>query len=1011
MRRSGWIIAGLLVIGAVVAGIVLQRRADAPRTDYLEAARIALRDKRYDDALLAAEKQLAITPDSLGALRCIAESKTRVGQLDDVLRIVEKAPATAGADPHDDAFTLWMLGGHIELLAGKARQAEDYLRRAHALRPKDLDANRRLVFLLTVTGRRWESRPYLRTLVRQQDQTMEELILASDIWPVYEMEGELERFSRASPQDPLPVLGRARVAVHRQEYERAVDLLRKTIAGEPDLIEAHAWLGFALAQSPQTATSLGDWEKKLPKGADDHPVVWIARALGAEQTGQTDAAIRCYWEATRRDPQFDLPHSQLARVLHATGRDEAARQVQLRADRLYELAALLKRIHADRDDVTKLPNGWKTLAELASQFETLGRFGEAWNWNRQLARRPDEAPWAEAEAKRLEPLAKDDPFFVASSGDPTGSLDYSSLPLPRWSDTTSRTTNASGGTSSSSIRFIDQASEAGLSFMYFNGDDPEDRRLLGTTGGGVAALDYDLDGWPDLYLTQGCPWPQNPKESLYRDKVFRNSQNGKFVDITRLAGLGDTSYSQGIAVGDWDNDGFPDLYLGNVGANRLYRNNGDGTFTEVGAAAGIVNEDWTTSVVMADVNGDGHPDLYEVNYLGGDSLTRRCKVANRFQPCLPSLFPAQDDRLFLNQGDGRFVDATRDAGMLGDDGKGQGDDGKGLGIVAADFDGSHRLSLFVANDGTANFFFENNGLAATSGPNANAPVPRFAQNGVLSGLAYDRNGLPQACMGVAVDDLNGDGLLDLFVTNFYHESNTLYVAEAGGKSYVDRTAEFGLREGSLEMLGFGTQPLDADLDGWADLIITNGHVRDLRPQGGPYEMPAQFYRNLGGRKFIELKADQLGPFFRQKNLGRGLARLDWNRDGLEDAVVSHVDGPMALLTNATESAGHGIAFRLIGTASSRDAIGATVTVETKTGRRVRQLIAGDGYQASNERLLVFGLGRETQIVKATVRWPSGQDQVFESLAVDARYTLIEGAANPIKDESFESAAKMRTEKP
>ncbi|MFO0903265.1 MAG: FG-GAP-like repeat-containing protein [Pirellulales bacterium] len=998
MRRTLGAIVVLLIAAACAAGVVWRLRHDRTvAVDHLAQARTALRNQRYDDALAAAERQLALAPDSLGALRCAAESEVRLGRFDEALRRIAQAndhrrlttaadDASEYASEDEDLFTLYMLGGHIELLAEHAREAETFLRRAHALRPDDLDVNRRLVFLLTVAGRRWESKPFLQKLVRLQGQTIEELILASDLWPVYEMPRELERFEAASPGDPLPKLGLARLALHRNEFADAVQLLRQVVRDAPPLLEAHAWLGFALAQSPQSVASLGDWEQSLPSGAEEHPVVWVARALGAELTGQPESAARCYWEATRRDPQYESAYSQLARALHGIGRDADAQLVRARATQLYELTALLKRVHADRDDLTKLPEGWQTLRELTRRFEQLGRFGEAWNWNRQLANRPQDAPWAADEAQRLEPLAKGDPFYIDESLDPTRTLDLASLPTPVWNKSTPRTADAAPQRSSSTIRFVDSASAAGLSFMYFNADSPEDRRLLGTTGGGVGVLDFDLDGWPDIYLSQGCPWPVDPQETLYRDRLFRNLGVGKFQDVTRLASLGDASFSQGVAVGDWDNDGFPDLYLGNVGANRLYRNNGDGTFTEVAESAGLGGDEWTTSVAIADIDADGHPDLYDVNYLGGDSLTRICQVQNRRQPCLPNLFPAQDDRLWRSNGDGRFVDASREAGLYGADGAGQGDDGKGLGVVLADFDGSRRLGLFVANDGTANYFFE---------PQA---TRQFLESAVLAGLAYDRNGLPQACMGVAADDFNGDGLLDLFVTNFYRESNTLYVAEPGGKSYVDRTAEFGLRDGSLELLGFGTQSLDADLDGWPDLIITNGHVRDLRPQGGPYEMPAQFYRNLQGRKFVEPPVEQLGPFFRQKNLGRGLARLDWNRDGREDAVISHVDGPVALLTNDTESPGHWIAVRLVGVHSSRDAIGTSVEVETSQGRRVRQLTAGDGYQASNERQLVFGLGAAEQVQRLTVRWPAGGEQTFESLAVDARYVLVEGAASPWRNE-------------
>jgi hypothetical protein len=346
------------------------------------------------------------------------------------------------------------------------------------------------------------------------------------------------------------------------------------------------------------------------------------------------------------------------------------------------------------------------------------------------------------------------------------------------------------------------------------------------------------------------------------------------------------------------------------------------------------------------------------------------------------LFPATDDRLLLNWGDGTFRDVTRAAGITGKN-------GKGLGIVAADFAASGRLSLFVANDGTPNFFYDN----VTS---PGEPIPRFAENGVLSGLAFDRAGAFQACMGVAADDATGDGLLELFVTNFYNESNTLYVPEVSGRFYSDQTAEFGLRDGSLRMLGFGTQFIDGDLDGWPDLIITNGHVQEPSKAGIPFAMRAQYYRNLKGTAFEEVEAETLGPFFQQLRLGRGLARLDWNRDGRDDAVISHIASPAALLTNQTSPAGHFLALQLRGTNGSRDAIGTIVRVMSGGRTITRQLTAGDGYQASNQRQLIFGLGPAEKIDQVEIQWLGGGRQTFTDLSLDTEYIALEGRDSLVK---------------
>jgi hypothetical protein len=309
--------------------------------------------------------------------------------------------------------------------------------------------------------------------------------------------------------------------------------------------------------------------------------------------------------------------------------------------------------------------------------------------------------------------------------------------------------------------------------------------------------------------------------------------------------------------------------------------------------------------------------------------------------------------------------------------------GNGLGIVALDLEGRGLLSLFVANDRTANFLFVNE----TPSPGA---APLFTESAMPRGAAVDGNGRPQACMGVAADDADGDGLVDLFVTNFYFESNTLYAQLPPGGAFVDRTVEAGLRGPSLNRLGFGTQFLDADLDGWADLIVTNGHIDDLRANGEPYKMRPQFFRNSGRGQFVEMSPQSLGSFFEGEYLGRGLATLDYDRDGREDVVISHVDDPAALLHNRTQPAGRHVTLQLRGTRSSRDAVGATVRLRVGGRQRVRQLTAGDGYQASNQRQLVFGLGDADRIEELTVQWPSGGVELFTGCLPDACWILIEG---------------------
>jgi hypothetical protein len=328
----------------------------------------------------------------------------------------------------------------------------------------------------------------------------------------------------------------------------------------------------------------------------------------------------------------------------------------------------------------------------------------------------------------------------------------------------------------------------------------------------------------------------------------------------------------------------------------------------------------------------------------------------------------------LNRGDGTFFEVSRLAGITAPA-------GTGLGVVVSDFGATGRLSVFVANDARPNHFFQN--VTETAGA-----VPRFEEIGAAFGVATDNDGSSQACMGVAAGDANGDGRLDLFVTNYVDESNALYLQRSDG-TFHDESRAARLVGPSRDLLGFGTQFLDADRDGWEDLVVTNGHVDDFRFKQYALEMPTQLFRNVKG-SFQEVPADTLGPFFQKKRLGRGLARLDWNGDGREDFVVSQLDDPAALLTNTTTTAGRSISLRFRATETSRDAIGTTVTIETNGRRIVRHVTAGDGYQASNQRTIIVGIGDAEQADHVTVRWPSGRSEHLGTLTGDQTWLVIEG---------------------
>ena len=752
-------------------------------------------------------------------------------------------------------------------------------------------------------------------------------------------------------------------------------MLEKLIVAHPRLWGAQAQWGLLLSEQRQR-DAFFKWVKKLPPEADQHPDIWHARGMQAVRDQQFEAAVRCFLEALRLHPNHLGANYQISQALARIGQKERAQAFADRSEKLAKIGYFISELKGVTD--------FSIIRQIADLMEGLGRYWEAAGWRHAALDlkkwNVEEAPWAREGLARIRSRIHQDHRWVAADHQPALRIDLEEFPLPdgRTSGAT-ETPNSPELAKACRVRFQDVAEAAGLQFDYYNGTTSETglQHMLQSTGGGVAVLDYDQDGWPDLYFAQSGPWKYPPApQTNYRDRLFRNQGDGTFADVTEAAGLGAGDYSQGVAVGDINQDGWPDLYLANVGPNRLYLNMGDGTFEEATQEAGVGDPRWSLSAAIADMNHDGAPEIYVVNYLILDEVaTRICKISNSdtTMGCSPSMFTAEQDRLYFSRGDGSFEDVTEASGV-------KASYGKGLGVIAADFAERGRIDLFVGNDTTANFFFVNQ-----------SPTDRlaFREEGVLTGVAYNEAGHSQSCMGLAVADADGNGMLDLFATNFYNDHNTLYLQRKDG-SFYDASRESGLYDPSFYQLGFGSQFLDGELDGWPDLALVNGHVDRTAATGNPDLMPPQYFQNVGRGRFVEIASEQLGPYFEGRYLGRALAVVDWNRDGKEDLCVSHLDARGALLSNQTEGAGHYLAVELRGVQSARDAVGAIVKVQAGGRTRVRHLLAGDGYMVSNEKLLIFGLGEEEDVEKLTIRWPSGKLQEFADLQADRRILVIEG---------------------
>ena len=530
--------------------------------------------------------------------------------------------------------------------------------------------------------------------------------------------------------------------------------------------------------------------------------------------------------------------------------------------------------------------------------------------------------------------------------------------------------------------FRDVAAARGLSFQHERGATPE-HQLPETMGSGVAWLDYDGDGWMDLYVVQSGPFPPNGSARA-RDRLYRNNGDGTgtFTDVTEKAGIADTAYGMGAVAADFDNDGRADLFVTNFEGNILYRNNGDGTFTDVTAKAGVRGSGWATSAAFADFDGDGWLDLFVVRYLD-------YRVEKNFfcgdvekgtrEYCHPSLYPPIGNLLYRNNRDGTFTDVTESSGIAGAL-------GKGLGVIVSDLDGDGRPDIYVANDTTMNFVFHNSGGM------------RFEDVSLVSGAGLSIFGRPFGGMGVNAGDLDGDGLPDLVVANFEAEPNSYY-RNVGGGIFEDLSTPSGFGAPAFSFSGFGLNLLDVANAGRLDAFVANGHVLEVpHQQGVTYAERPQLFWNDGKGRFVERGC---GEPFRKAVVSRGSATADFDNDGDLDIAVSNSGGPLELLENA---GGHGgwLGLVLVGRRSNRQGVGARVTLTTDAGRQVRETRAGESYLSSSDPRVHFGLGTATP-KSLEIRWPSGVVQTLPTPPA-GRYTRIEEPDDGAKPESAPAPA-------
>ena len=923
--------------GQARAAELVQRAEQA-----MEAGRAAAARKWYQQAL---EED----PGNPQALLHTASSLQQDGRLEDASALLQRITAA----PDSLQAKVRYLQAVIAQQQHQLPAAERLFLEAAKLNPTWPPPLRDLAPLYAVQMRTVELSATLSRLEALRPLTAEELamrLLAAEL--IVPEESAVEQLQQAlvgDPADASSLRALILIRLHQGDTAAAIQILDEAPALEAASTALQELRLLVEARGGQT-----EFHSPLLSTLQLQPESTTDALLAALQhPGIT--AVPQHRLAIARSLALQLPWSTmashaLAEAFTATGDTAAAGQQHIATRRLDQLELLAYRVFRPQAAIPDM--ALPLYLEISGLLVELGRADEARKWL-ALAEKLPASDAARAQlAGRRETLAGNAGQTSEQAADILSQL--AQIPpiliqkIPQPQSRSSAPVTHEPQTNATHWSFVDAAARLKLDFSYHNGQSPE-RRIVETIGGGSAVLDLDGDDWPDLFLPQVKP---------FEDRLFRNLRGQQFADCSAVCGLAGTGHGLAAAAGDFDSDGLPDLCVARLGTCVLLRNNGDGTFSDATPAALQQQTGCSSGACFADISGDGLPELFVLNYV--EDWDRRCvNSEGRYAVCDPRELRPALNRLYANLGTGEFADITESSGVAAMP-------GRALGIIAADLTCDGRLDLFVANDGLPNSLLTVDAANQPAGKLTAAADIRLQNIAAQSGVAVPESGRAHAGMGVAAADFNSDALPDLLVTNFYREANTLYQS-AGCGLFADLSQLSGAGPPSLQQLGFGVQPLDADCDGFMDVVILNGDIDDYSSTGRPWKMPMGALQGMAEGRFRNMSG-LCGDDFDVPQLGRGLSRLDFDRDGRADLVGVRHDGPIRLFHNQTPAVHPMVRLRLIGTASDRSAVGTAVDSLDAGGRRQRYwLTAGDGFAASNEpQLMLVAAGGQTRVTLVNV---------------------------------------------
>ncbi len=873
---------------------------------------------------------------------------------------------------------------------GRLYEGMEMLEQAVEKQPLQHDSRRWLYDFYMGTEDRRAGVPHGRFLVRHRQFDLELLLSLSNTERRTQESKPLEEMISRNPGDLRPQLGVAKSKFDQGDHKQATELLQSIVEDHQDYFPAQALLGRSLASSGEFG-ELEKWSRSQADQVKAFSGYWIALGDWARAKQQTTRAARAYWEATRRDPDVMEAWSKLSATLQqmsVSGADFPDGMLESVDRRV----TLLSRFNQLKGRFERTGSISRAIAvDIVTTLRDLGRLWEAEAWAAIASTLPEDDAVAMQQVRGsiVAMLRKETPWQLTEPYREFG-LDLTNHDLPAIGIAGTSASPGPKRTETAAefdprrLGLLDEAKSRGLNFFGRTGDKLHEPgiMLFRTLGCGGGSIDFDLDGWSDMYLIAAGGVPA--KQDSASNALFRNLA-GQFSNVTASSQSGDSRFGQGVAVGDVNEDGFPDMLLLNYGPNTLFLNNGDGTFRDATEQLGLNPADWSTSGAIADLDGDGLSDLVIVNYCAGfEPVTRPCpmKDSDVARSCTPMIFASQGDLFLQGSPEGRLLDRTvawdASPSVLG----------RGLGVVVGAFDDHPGVDVFVANDITNNHYWSR---SLQDGPF------RLSESAMPRGLACDDRSLAQGSMGIAVGDFDRDSRTDFYVTNFDKEYNTLHEQSVAG-IWQDRTARLQLVEPTLPWVGFGAQAVDLDNDGALELVVSNGHVEIFSrgEERSIYAQPMQIFLRNRSNAYDSVGDSLGGEYLSTPHVGRALWTIDVNRDGLTDLAVTHQTEPVSLLVNQGDGGDAWLEIHLVGRACSRDAIGTTVEVTVGDQSWTAVQTSGDGYLCSNERVLRFGIGSAAGVGEAKngcrvrVTWPDESQQVYRDVQPGNAWLMVQG---------------------